>query len=391
MEKSESMGEYSIKNEVESNDLIKKLKEENKKLKKENERLKLVADAVPCIIHDINNFLTPIVGSVEIVKEEAKNEVRILKSLKIIEECANDGISVSGRLMRHLKGIEAKEEEVVSVNQAVADVIDIMYKRYQFDKYRINFEVKTESDAFIKVNSTEIKELLMNILNNSVDAIKEKGNIYVCTRKKGEFAEIEIKDDGIGMDEKTRLKMFNPYFTTKGDNGMGVGLHICLQMIKKYGGNISCESKLNEGTTIKITFPCCQEKKNIKTAEKKYNFNGKVLIVDDEKQLRDVVSDMIRTVIDCNVEAVSSKEILENINVNEYSVIICDYLMPKINGIQLAEIVKSKNPDIYFCLMTGWVGDFDHKKYDNIDNVLYKPINLNKIKELFHSVQEQNN
>lgn len=57
---------------------------------------------------------------------------------------------------------------------------------------------------------------------------------------------------------------------------------------------------------------------------------------------------MIRTVINCNVEAVSSKEILENINVNEYSVIISDYLMPKINGIQLAEIVKSKNPDIYF-------------------------------------------
>lgn len=387
----EDIREYNLKKEVESEDLLKKLKEENKKLKIENERLRLVVDSVPCIIHDINNFLTPIVGSVEIVKEEAKNQSRILNSLEIIESCANDGISISSNLMRHLKGIEAKEEDIISIDQTIDDVIEIVRKKYPFDKYKVNIQIDNESNAFIKANSTEIRELLINILNNSVDAIKENGNIRVSAKKQEGYVQIQISDNGIGMDEETKSKVFTPFFTTKGENGLGVGLHICEKMVKKYGGNISCKSKLNEGTTFNIMLPCCKKENCIKDTETQCDFHGKVLIVDDEKQLRDVISDMIKTVINCNVRAVSSTDILEIDDVNEYDVVISDYLMPKINGIELARLIKLKNPDVYFCLMTGWVGEFKDKTNENIDNILYKPINLKQIRELFHSVQEQKN
>lgn len=386
----EVIGDYGIKNEIKLNDLISKLKEENKKLRKENERLKSVADVVPCIVHDINNFLAPIVGSVEIVKDQAKNQPKILKSLEIIEKCANDGINVSSRLMKHLKGIETKDEGIHHIDEVVAYVIEIMHKKYSFSKYKIDFDVKTDSNALVKGNLTEIRELFINILNNSVDAINNNGHIWVYTKKEGKYVEIEIKDDGIGMNEETKQKIFNPYFTTKGEKGMGIGLHFCQKMVKKYGGSISCKSKLNVGTTFKVIFPCYEKENDIKDDDSKYDFHGNVLIVDDEKPLRDVVSEMVRTVINCNVKAVSSDEVLENTNVNEYSVIICDYLMPKINGIQLAELIKLKNPDVYFCLMTGWVGDFDHGKYGNIDDVLYKPINLKQIRKLFDSVQKRN-
>ena len=112
------------------------------------------------------------------------------------------------------------------------------------------------------------------------------------------------------------------------------------------------------------------------------DFEGNVLVIDDQEQIRNVVSSMIKSIAKCKIKTCGCENLDSELKRRKYDIIVCDFTMPSINGLQVAEKVKEINKHTYFCLMTGWVGSFEDQEMNNVDFVLNKPINKESLKQM---------
>lgn len=362
----------------------------------ENEKLRAMGEMAAGIAHDINNVLTPILGSVQILKEKIQDK-SILKQLEIIDMCANDGMQITNKVKRINRNYNNKEEwEIFNIDKLIEDAVNLTKDKWMCQSALkgivINMNLNLKSNCFIQGNMTEIREVFINIIYNAVDAMPLGGKIEISTIKQNENVNIEIKDNGIGMNKEVIKRVFEPFFTTKGYKGCGLGLSVSYKIIQSHFGNIKIESEENVGTLFNINLPICRHnlvknisKENIIDYNIDVELNLNVLVIDDQETIRKVVCDMIKSISKCKVKTCSDENIQTEINKRNYDIILCDFSMPNINGLQVAKIIKNSNKNVFFCLMTGWVGEFNKTKFDNIDYVLNKPISKKKLKDLFYA------
>lgn len=357
----------------------------------EGERLKILGEISSGIVHDINNILTSIVGSTHLLKNFNIRNLRILKNLKNIEISAYDGMKITQRIKQMTKqcfGIN--KTEVLDINKEILSIVDICktiyYERNRFrGGEKLKIITKFKSKDKIKVNSTLIREVLINIIKNSIEAMPNGGTIRVKTETVNEFVNIEVKDNGIGMSEEVLAKVFSPFFSTKRKSGSGIGLNICYEIIKSYNGYIHVKSKIGEGTTFTIQLPKTDEVKNDTEIimDDNIEFQGNILIIDDNAQIRNIVAEVIKSLYNCNIKAINYDEVDSEIEENKYDIILCDLFMGNINGLDIANKIKKKFKDIYFCIMTGWIGKINKSELKNVDYIINKPIYKNNLLELF--------
>ena len=112
------------------------------------------------------------------------------------------------------------------------------------------------------------------------------------------------------------------------------------------------------------------------------DFEGNILVIDDQEQIRNVVSSMIKSITKCKIKTCGCDNLDSELKRRKYDIIVCDFTMPSINGLQVAQKVKEINKQTYFCLMTGWVGSFKGQEMNNVDFVLNKPINKESLKQM---------
>ncbi|MGH4049746.1 MAG: response regulator [Clostridium sp.] len=146
---------------------------------------------------------------------------------------------------------------------------------------------------------------------------------------------------------------------------------------------IKSEEKV--GTSFIIKLPICKKiiKKNDSISNYEVCFEGNILVIDDQEQIRNVVSSMIKSMSKCKIKTCGCDNLGSELKRRKYDIIICDFTMPGINGFQVAQKVKEINVGTYFCLMTGWVGSFEGQEMNNVDFVLSKPINKETLKQMF--------
>ncbi|MCX8058870.1 MAG: response regulator [Spirochaetes bacterium] len=164
------------------------------------------------------------------------------------------GISKIIEIIQNFRSFAKKDEEKISyfdINELIENVISIVKKTIE-SKAKLNFEKGDVGK--IKINKAHFEQIIVNLILNSYQAIKEKGTINIKTYRDNSFDVIEIVDDGIGMDEETLNRAFEPFFSTKGDEGTGLGLYITSTLVKNYGGKIFIESEINKGTKVKLIF-----------------------------------------------------------------------------------------------------------------------------------------
>jgi signal transduction histidine kinase len=354
----------------------------------QNEKLRAMGEMAAGITHDINNILTPILGFVELLKDKIIDK-QSLKLLSVIELCAFDGINITKRVRRLTKKHNDNNDfEIFNIDSVISDAIDLTRSKWLtesiFKGIKINIIKSLKSNASIKGNITEIREVFINIITNAIDAMPKGGTIEAITKNKSNSVIIEIKDNGMGMNKEIQKRIIEPFFTTKGNNGSGLGLSISYNIISSHKGAIKIESKENVGTSFIIKLPICEHK--IKSENLVSNidiaFEGNVLVIDDQEQIRNVVSGMIKSIAKCKIKTCGCEDLDSELKRRKYDIIVCDFTMPSINGLQVAQKVKELNKDTYFCLMTGWVGSFEDKELNNVDFVLNKPINKESLKLL---------
>lgn len=353
----------------------------------QNEKLRAMGEMAAGITHDINNILTPILGSVLLLKDKTVDK-QSLKLLSVIELCSFDGMNITKRVKRLTKKSNNNDFETFNIDTVISDAIDLTRSKWLtesiFKGININIIKSLKSNASIEGNITEIREVFINIITNAIDAMPKGGTIEAITRNKSNSVIIEINDNGMGMNKEIQKKIIEPFFTTKGNNGSGLGLSISYNIIISHKGAMKIESEENVGTSFIVKLPTCGPiiKCQNRVSSNDINFDGNVLVIDDQQQIRNVVSSMIKSITKCKIKTCGCEDLDSELKRRKYDIIVCDFTMPSINGLQVAQKVKALNKGTYFCLMTGWVGSFEDKEMVNVDFVLNKPINKESLKQM---------
>jgi signal transduction histidine kinase len=219
------------------------------------------------IAHDFNNLLTPILTYSDILINDSQMLKNIESSKGYITQIYNaavHGREIVHRLQDFYRSARYSEnKEVINVNKIICDVVNLAKIRWthhtvENEISRIEVVLNLSDGALITGKKSEIHEILLNLVLNAADAMPEGGMLNITTEINTDL-EIIVKDTGIGMSEEVILKCMQPFFTTKGDRGTGMGLTMVQNVMKEHRGTIYIKSKHGEGTEIKLSFPQLSE------------------------------------------------------------------------------------------------------------------------------------
>ena len=241
------------------------------------EHLKTLGELMEGTVHDMNNLLITILGYAQLAMI-TENEEDIEKSLKIIQNTSLDGKIIIDRLKHHIRGSTNSLKTLYEFNDIVKTSIEMTEHKFKpsyfGEKKQIELVVDLKSNRYIYGNEYELRQSIINMILNGVDAMEGSGTMVIKTYDIKEQTILEIKDTGCGMDEFTINNIFNPYFSTKGNKGTGLGLNIAKKVFEKHGGKVCVESKVGEGTKFTIYFPTEEFMSNIAEIESRdYNIN----------------------------------------------------------------------------------------------------------------------
>ncbi len=215
------------------------------------------------VAHDFNNLLASIVGQTELLHPDDLPPTTQL-AIVTIRQAALDG----ARMVRNLQGLARPRAETPStaaeLNETVLAAVEMARPRWAGVPLhghgpidvRLNL-ADAATLARVAIDPAELREVLLNLLFNAADAMPEGGQIQISTRigRKRNTADVEVRDTGQGMPESVRARIFEPFFSTKGPKGSGLGLAVAYSIITRRGGEIEVDSRVGEGTTFTIQLP----------------------------------------------------------------------------------------------------------------------------------------
>ncbi|HKN84825.1 MAG TPA: response regulator, partial [Pyrinomonadaceae bacterium] len=269
----------------------------------------------------------------------------------------------------------------------------------------ITVDLQVESDAMVMGDDSELREVLVNMVFNAIDAMPEGGTLSLTTRTVDDSVIIKIVDTGVGMYPEVRSRIFDPFFTTKGKAGLGLGLAVSFGIIRRHGGNIEVESQYGRGTEFRITLPLPRlAEKVVKAIEVAApplptpdqnvclplsERQTRLLVVDDEDFVRDLLRDILEGE-HCDVYvAESGSEALALFREAQFDAVFTDVGMPGMSGWELAREIRQLDTQIPIAVITGWgeaVGS-NEQKAAGVDWVVAKPFTADRIAELVREVK----
>lgn len=374
----------------------------------QQERLRALGQMASGVAHDINNSLSPILAFAELLlKKEPNLSPEAQKNLKHIQTAAEDISQIVSRMIEfHRRRDEDEKLRLTNVPGLLREVIEMTRPRWHDIPQTKGIVVKVETEFEANLpelccNGPEVREALTNLMLNSVDALPEGGRITVIARAFNPHKQpaggepthlvLEVRDNGVGMDENTRQRCLEPFFSTKKQRGgTGLGLAMVYGTMERHEGSVEVESKLGKGTTVRLVFPLRQPPSTEAAAsEPEVTAPGRlrVLCIDDEPLLRELLKELLgycqhevetadggQSGLDAFFAAKSSGR--------PFDVVMTDLGMPHVDGRQVTEQIKANSPDTAVIMLTGWGPMLDgssEKQTSKVDALLSKPPRLEEL------------
>ena len=350
------------------------------------------------VAHEFNNILGIILGYLEIVKDDMEGvSEKVVDALRIIEKAARDGSVIVDKIQQfsRIKKEHEKKEELVDLIDVVNDALEFTMPRWKTEAQSKGIEYEIIKNNFssskyrIRCNPSELREVVINIINNSIDAMPIGGKIEVSIKTDENNVSIAISDNGIGIKDDIKDKIFDPFFSTKGVKRSGLGMSLSYSIMARHGGEILVDSRAGKGTTMHLIMPlfddvielCDDEETGIIESH-----SADILIIEDE----DVILDMMKILLESrgyNVFVSQDSSVgIEMYENNQYDIVLCDLAMPKLNGWQVAKFIKEydtvrKRTKTPVVLITGYELDADNIDYkkEGVDYILNKPIEFDAL------------
>jgi signal transduction histidine kinase/ActR/RegA family two-component response regulator len=362
----------------------------------QQERLRALGQLASGIAHDINNALTPAALYTQAVLDRATtldDETR--ERLTIVNRAIED---VGGTVARMRMFYRPRDAELtlapLDFNELVRQVVELTRVRWRDmpQEHGIVVDLVTELEPRMPAvmgAQTEIRDALTNLVLNAVDAMPKGGTLTVRTRARERLASIEVADTGAGMSEAVRARCLEPFFTTKGERGTGLGLAMVYGMVQRHSADMEIDSAPGRGTTVRLTFHVVDA-----SAEPTTHVPAlpaapmRLLLVDDDPalltSLQFVMSSDGHLVTTTDGGAAGIAEFkAAQARGEPYALVITDLGMPKVDGRQVAAAVKAASPTTPVLLLTGWGQRLqdDRDLPANIDCVLSKPPRLSDLRD----------
>jgi signal transduction histidine kinase/ActR/RegA family two-component response regulator len=374
------------------------------------EKLSALGELASGVAHDFNNTLAGILGRAQLILRTNDPE-KIQRGLDIIIKTAEDGAKTVKRIQDFARQRRDHDFEPVAVDQILLDVSEVTRPRWkdraEAANVQIGLDLQIRSKAKVMGDESELREVLVNMVFNAVDAMPLGGNLILMAEDVGDSVVISVGDTGTGMAPEVKSRIFDPFFTTKGKAGMGLGLAVSFGIIRRHEGSVEVDSEVGVGTKFRISLPkakVAEEPLGLEPQTTKFvveatstssNFASslrayqpKMLVVDDEEAVRELLRDLLESE-GCRVYlAPGGREALSLFAAQQFDGVFTDVGMPGMSGWELAHAIRQRNETIPIAVITGWgeaVGS-DEQKEARVDWVVTKPFRAERISELAQEI-----
>jgi signal transduction histidine kinase/ActR/RegA family two-component response regulator/HAMP domain-containing protein len=378
----------------------------------QQERLRALGLMASGIAHDINNAISPVALYTEsLLERETTLSDHARAYLTTIQRAIED---VADTVSRMREFYRTREQQLtltkVDLNRMIQQALDLTQARWsdQPQQRGVMIELRTDLSphpAEVMAAEGEIRDALTNLIFNAVDAMPEGGTLTLRTRlvdPTGPNAHphvyIEVSDTGIGMDENTRRRCLEPFFTTKGERGSGLGLAMVYGMVQRHSAELEVDSTPGQGTTFRVTFPAAHmdapATPHVPTPQQAAH-RLRILLVDDDpvliKSLEDILTaDGHQVVAAHGGQAGIDTFTTASRSTARFSLVITDLGMPHIDGRRVAAAVKAASPTTPVILLTGWGQRLlaENDVPTHVDRVLSKPPRLSDLRNALQQLSE---
>ncbi|MDA0688919.1 MAG: response regulator [Proteobacteria bacterium] len=376
----------------------------------QSQKMEAIGRLTGGVAHDFNNLLTVIMGNLQFLKRHMPEDERLQGFVDKTIQAARSGAELNNRLLGFSREQEI-ETELVEIDSVIHDM-EYFLDRLLGENVQLKVELGAESLAAY-TNRTQLENAILNLGVNAKDAMPDGGVLEIVTSRQrmrnsfvrqddslgeADYIEIRVTDFGCGIDPEIQERIFEPFFTTKDkDKGTGLGLATVYGFMRQTGGNITVNSRKGEWTTFKLYFPMAKgaiaavpKIEKVERYPTLKNYTGKVLVVEDDKNVREVA---VHTLKDAGYEVLSvadGEEALKSIADNpDLQMIFSDIIMPAgISGIELAERVVKTRPQLPILLATAYTEKSLKEKLVALKNVSFvaKPYDTEDLPGLIHSM-----
>jgi PAS domain S-box-containing protein len=311
------------------------------------------------IAHDFNNLLTGIAGYADLAASTTRNP-SVERCLEGIRTATSEAASLTGRLLAFSRR-DVPERRSVDLNAVVRGTADLL-ERIVRENVRLVLELAPQLPS-VSGDPAQLKQVVLNLALNARDAMPEGGTLRIATGAVDGRVVLRVADSGHGMDEETRLRALEPFFTTKGDGeGTGLGLAVVYGVVESGGGTIAIKSSLGAGTVVTVDLPAeaLDAVPDEPPVHEPAPIGGgeRVLVVED----RQIVRDLTRSILEDAGYVVSAApggpEALQLAeSEGTFSLIVTDVVMPDMSGVELATRLREAQPAVRVLYMSGYTDD----------------------------------
>jgi signal transduction histidine kinase/ActR/RegA family two-component response regulator len=374
----------------------------------ENEKLRALGQMASGVAHDLNQSLGMVVGHSELalraVDQGGAQAVDLRDSLNTVLRAALDGADSVKRLLTFARTApeESSEAELATVLREVAQLTAPRWRdAAQAEGRPISLHVEVDGDTTISASPASLREALTNLVFNAVDAMPEGGKLTLRTyRIEGQTSEmdqqtfpqvcVEVSDTGLGMDEETRRRCLEPFFTTKGERGTGLGLAMVYGMVQRHSAELEIDSAMGKGSTFRLIFPAYAPAftTTVHIPLPVLAQRLRILLIDDDplliKSLRDTLESdgHVITSASGGQAGIDAFSFALSKGDKTFDVVVTDLGMPYVDGRKVAAAIKSASARTPVIMLTGWgqrlIAENDIPPH--VNRVLSKPPRLHELR-----------
>jgi len=374
------------------------------------EKLRALGEMAGGMAHDFNNALAAILSRAQLLRMTGPDP-ELKRHLKVIEQAALDGAATVRRILGFARGRGAADDEPVDLAALLPEVLELTRPRWKDEAQgrgaAIDAVMALEPVPVVRGNAAELREALINLVFNAVDAMPQGGRMTLGTRRPApgaggcdpegveggvpgvaperlaECVEVFVQDSGVGMPAEVQRRAFEPFFSTKGTRGSGLGLAMVYGTAQRHGGEVLLESREGQGTTVRLCLPISARPpaEGTEAAPLPAARPGRIVLVDDEEVLAQNLAELLRLHHHEVAAFTDPGRALEHLAGQPADLLFTDLGMPEISGWEVARRARTLRADLPVILVTGWGDQIDMAQVEEhlVREVVTKPYRAEEI------------
>ena len=388
---------------------IKQVSEERAKLEEQYhqvQKVESIGRLAGGVAHDLNNLLTPILGYGQLMFNDFEEGDKRKGYLKQIMQASERARDLVGQLLAFSRK-QTLQYQPLNINTVIKKFSELLRRTIREDialVFDLNDDIKT-----VEADVGQIEQVLMNLSVNAADAMPDGGQLTFVTsmidchndivrcglNSSHQHMVLTVRDTGCGMDSELLGNIFEPFFSTKGDKGTGLGLATVYGIVSQHGGYTKVESVVGKGTSFQIFLPVIDSVKSLPKVDagKLETFNGTedIVLVEDDKAVREMVTEVLSQLGYNILSAENAPDALKILEKGKVDLLLTDVILPGLNGKELFLYASSLHPELKVLYMSGYADEImgEGGVLDADVAFIQKPFTIDNLAEKVRTVLDQ--